>query len=74
MSDVTVEATLMDASEGMDIERDVREISALLGCMGVDRVVIMEVFCLGRLRAFASLFGLVHGGAFAPRSGHNLSE
>ena len=55
---------------------DVREISALLECagMGVDEAGFMEVFCLGRVREFGSLFGVVHGGALDSRSGWNLSD
>ena len=65
------EAPSMDTSEGMEVERSVREISALLECLGVgvEKVGIMVVFCLGRTREFASLFGIVCGGAFYKRRG-----
>ena len=57
-------------SGGMAVEKDVRAISGLLECIGVDvvKVVIMEVCCLGNLRGFAPLLSLVYGGAFDLRS------
>ena len=59
---VLPEATMMEASEGTEF---VREISALLECMGigVDNVGIMEALCPGHLREFAPLCALVHRGA-----------
>ena len=67
VSDLTVaaalleEATMMEASEGTEY---VREISALLECMGigVDNVGIMEALCPGHLREFAPLCALVRRG------------
>ena len=51
----------MEGSEGTE---NVREISALLECMGigVDNHGIMEVLCLGHLREFPPLCALVHRG------------
>ena len=59
---VLAEATMMEASQGTEY---VREISALLECMGigVDNVDIMEALCLGHVREFAPLCALVHRGA-----------
>ena len=45
-----VEVAMMYTSEGMEIEKDVRE--------GVGKVDILKVFCPGPLREFASLLGL----------------
>ena len=61
-SATTVEA--MDTSAGMEVDKIVGQISALLECKGVDKVHTMEVLGFGRLREFASLLGLVSGGAF----------
>ena len=91
VSDVTVaaawpaEATMAeDRGEGDNtridedrlVEKDVREISALLECpsMGVDMAGIMEVFSPGRTRQVPSLRGVVHGGAFDLRNGCHLSD
>ena len=43
----TLKATIMDASEGMGVEKGVSEISVSqeMHGMGVDTVDIMEVFC-----------------------------
>jgi hypothetical protein len=59
-----------------EMERDVAEIHLLLMSlgMGTDAVDVMEVFCLGRLREHALVFGLVRGGAFDLRGGWDLND
>ena len=65
---------MMDTSASMEVETDVREICALLECMGVDSLTAWRYLCFGCLREFASLFGMLHGGALDLRSGWNLLD
>ena len=71
-----MKATRWRRLEGMLVKKDVREISALLESMdmGVYGFDIMDSFFREVVRAFASLFGLVRGGALDLRCGWNSSD